>query len=61
MPDYLQALCFFAGANSIFYGDKLLTTPNPDTDKDQQLFATLGLHPMVTEYETTLKASCAVL
>jgi len=42
MPDYLQAMCFFAGANSIFYGDKLLTTPNPDTDKDQQLFATLA-------------------
>ena len=46
MPDYLQALCFFAGANSIFYGDKLLTTPNPDTDSDRQLFARLGLHPM---------------
>ena len=61
MPDYLQAMCFFAGANSIFYGDKLLTTPNPDTDKDQQLFATLGLHPMVTEHSTTLMASCAVL
>jgi len=61
MPDYLQAMCFFAGANSIFYGDKLLTTPNPDTDTDRQLFATLGLHPMVTEDETTLKANCAVL
>ena len=61
MPDYLQAMCFFAGANSIFYGDKLLTTPNPDTDKDQQLFATLGLHPMMTEHGTTLKATCAVL
>jgi biotin synthase len=46
MPEYLQALCFFAGANSIFYGDKLLTTPNPDTDKDQALFAKLGLHAM---------------
>ena len=46
MPDYLQALCFFAGANSIFYGDKLLTTPNPGTDSDRQLFARLGLHPM---------------
>ena len=46
MPDYLQALCFFAGANSIFYGDKLLTTSNPDTDSDRQLFARLGLHPM---------------
>lgn len=38
-----QALCFFAGANSIFYGDKLLTTENPDTLSDQQLFATLGI------------------
>jgi biotin synthase len=46
MPDYLQALCFFAGANSIFYGDKLLTTPNPGTDSDQALFAKLGLRPM---------------
>jgi len=46
MPEYLQALCFFAGANSIFYGDKLLTTTNPDTETDQALFAKLGLHPM---------------
>lgn len=61
MPDYLQAMCFFAGANSIFYGDKLLTTPNPDTDQDQQLFAKLGLHPMPAEHSTTLKATCAVL
>jgi biotin synthase len=61
MPEYLQALCFFAGANSIFYGDKLLTTPNPATDTDQQLFAKLGLHPMPAEYGTTLKATCAVL
>ncbi len=49
MPDALQALCFFAGANSIFYGEKLLTTPNPDTDADQALFAKLGLHAMVVE------------
>jgi biotin synthase len=49
MPDSLQALCFFAGANSIFYGEKLLTTPNPDTDADQALFAKLGLHAMVVE------------
>jgi biotin synthase len=61
MPEYLQALCFFAGANSIFYGDKLLTTPNPDTDKDRQLFAKLGLYPMPAEHGTTLKATCAVL
>jgi biotin synthase len=43
--DELQALCFFAGANSIFYGEKLLTTGNPDTDADQRLFARLGLKP----------------
>jgi len=60
MPDYLQAMCFFAGANSIFYGDKLLTTPNPDTDQDQQLFARLGLHPMPAEHDTTPKVACAV-
>ncbi|MFV0566770.1 MAG: biotin synthase BioB [Flavobacteriaceae bacterium] len=40
-----QALCFFAGANSIFAGDKLLTTPNPDINADMQLFKTLGLQP----------------
>ncbi len=40
-----QALCFLAGANSIFAGDKLLTTPNPDTDADQQLFQTLNIRP----------------
>ena len=43
--DELQALCFFAGANSIFYGEKLLTTGNPDTAADQALFARLGLAP----------------
>ncbi|HWU54327.1 MAG TPA: biotin synthase BioB, partial [Rhizomicrobium sp.] len=41
-----QALCFLAGANSIFYGPKLLTTPNPVADRDQVLFAKLGLSPM---------------
>jgi len=41
----LQALAFFAGANSIFYGDKLLTTPNPDADGDMALFRRLGLVP----------------
>lgn len=46
MSDELQALCFLAGANSIFYGEKLLTTGNPDTEKDQALFARLGLEPM---------------
>ncbi len=45
MSDELQALCFLAGANSIFYGEKLLTTSNPDTDQDRQLFERLGLRP----------------
>lgn len=43
MSDEMQAMCFFAGANSIFYGDKLLTTPNPDTNDDMQLFKRLGI------------------
>ena len=46
MSDAIQALCFFAGANSIFYGEKLLTTGNPDVERDRALFAKLGLHPM---------------
>ncbi|WP_340077202.1 biotin synthase BioB [Leptobacterium sp. I13] len=40
-----QALCFFAGANSIFAGDKLLTTPNPDVNEDMEMFKLLGLNP----------------
>ncbi len=40
-----QAMCFFAGANSIFAGDKLLTTPNPDVNEDMEMFRTLGLNP----------------
>lgn len=43
MSDEMQAMCFFAGANSIFYGEKLLTTPNPDTNHDMQLFEKLGI------------------
>ena len=46
MSDELQALCFAAGANSIFHGDKLLTTGNPDTAHDEALFARLGLRAM---------------
>jgi len=46
MSDETQALCFLAGANSIFYGPKLLTTPNPLADRDRQLFAKLGLTSM---------------
>ncbi|MCH4822171.1 biotin synthase BioB [Gramella lutea] len=40
-----QAMCFFAGANSIFAGDKLLTTPNPDVNEDMEMFKMLGLNP----------------
>ena len=46
MSEELQAMCFLAGANSIFYGEKLLTTGNPDVEADQALFARLGLVPM---------------
>jgi biotin synthase len=45
MSDAVQALCFLAGANSIFYGEKLLTTPNPGRNRDAELFARLGLQP----------------
>lgn len=46
MSEGIQALCFLAGANSIFYGEKLLTTGNPEVQKDQALFERLGLRPM---------------
>ncbi len=46
MSDELQALCFLAGANSMFYGDKLLTTGNAEADRDDALFAKLGLRPV---------------
>lgn len=46
MPESVQALCYLAGANSIFYGDRLLTTGNPDVERDQALFAKLGLRAM---------------
>ena len=44
MNEQMQTLCFMAGANSIFYGCKLLTTPNPDEDSDMKLFKTLGIN-----------------
>ncbi|MEZ8102896.1 biotin synthase BioB [Vibrio bivalvicida] len=44
MNEQMQALCFMAGANSVFYGCKLLTTPNPSEDKDMQLFNKLGIN-----------------
>ena len=46
MSDEMQALCFLAGANSIFYGDKLLTTGNPEALRDRELMGRLGLNPM---------------
>ena len=52
MSEELQAMCFLAGANSIFYGEKLLTTGNPDVEADQALFQRLGLVPMAVVQES---------
>jgi len=49
MNEQMQALAFFAGANSIFYGEKLLTTPNPEANKDMRLFKRLGISPEAYE------------
>jgi biotin synthase len=49
MSDEMQALCFLAGANSIFIGDTLLTADNPGEDKDAALFQRLGIQPMALE------------
>ncbi len=51
MSDETQALCFFAGANSVFYGEQLLTTDNPLTVEDRQLFAKLGLSTSTITHE----------
>ena len=58
MSDELQALCFIAGANSIFLGDKLLTTPNPERSDDMRLLGRLGMHPITAPVAE--KAACAV-
>jgi len=50
MSDEMQAFCFFAGANSIFYGDKLLTTDNPMTNHDLALFERLGVRSAGSSY-----------
>lgn len=50
LSDEAQALCFLAGANSIFFGEKLLTTGNPDCDNDRNLLSELGVQPMVPEH-----------
>ena len=51
MSDEAQAMAFLAGANSIFLGDKLLTTPNPEVSDDMRLFDKLGIHPMPAQLE----------
>ncbi|MFW2372378.1 MAG: biotin synthase BioB [Gammaproteobacteria bacterium] len=56
MSDEMQALCFFAGANSIFYGEKLLTTENCETNDDLALFARLGIRPSEIEGQGEFKA-----
>jgi biotin synthase len=53
MSDETQALCFLAGANSIFYGDKLLTTENPDEHHDRDLFVRLGIKPEAAQPSQT--------
>ncbi len=67
MSDELQALCFFAGANSVFIGDKLLTEENPQREKDKRLFESLGLNAAVivpkrasglTEHEDLNATTC---
>ena len=60
MNEQTQALCFFAGANSIFYGEKLLTTPNPEADKDKELFGKLGLTSSARWNRSVSTGSCAV-
>jgi biotin synthase len=49
MDEALQAMCFFAGANSIFYGDQLLTTSNPQAEADRKLLARLGMHAQAAQ------------
>ncbi len=56
MNDEAQALCFMAGANSIFYGELLLTTDNPEANHDQQLFKRLGIHPLDPRHEASDEA-----
>ncbi|HEC60230.1 hypothetical protein LCGC14_0580380 [marine sediment metagenome] len=59
MSDELQAMCFLAGANSIFYGDKLLTTDNPNTVHDQQLFNRLGITTLAGQHSAPAQDACS--
>ena len=61
MSEQTQAMAFFAGANSIFYGEKLLTTPNPETNQDMALFAKLGISPEKREVNHTPDEEAAAL
>ncbi len=61
MNEQMQSLCFLAGANSIFYGEKLLTTANPEADKDRELFRRLGICPEQRETEHTEDERVAAL
>ncbi len=56
MSDEMQAMCFFAGANSIFYGDRLLTTDNCETNDDLALFERLGISPSEVAHDALVKA-----
>ncbi|MES2260598.1 MAG: biotin synthase BioB [Pseudomonadota bacterium] len=59
MGEAVQAMCFLAGANSIFYGDKLLTTDNPEANDDRALLAKLGLQTRASTLDSVQKESCA--
>ncbi|OOZ46390.1 biotin synthase BioB [Solemya velum gill symbiont] len=58
MSDEMQAMCFFAGANSVFYGERLLTTDNPDSNSDAELFARLGINMQAVSEEDPKKVCC---
>ena len=58
MSDEMQALCFHAGANSIFYGERLLTTGNPEAARDQALFERLGVRPEARELDADHAVCC---
>jgi biotin synthase len=61
MNEQMQALCFMAGANSIFYGERLLTTSNPEATSDMQLFNKLGIKPMDIQVAASDEASEAAI
>ncbi|RYZ95434.1 MAG: biotin synthase, partial [Moraxellaceae bacterium] len=61
MNEQTQAMAFLAGANSIFYGEKLLTTPNPEANKDMQLFKRLGIKPEAYDVHEDENAQEAVI